>query len=98
MLYLRRMRYLLLTTSLLIAAIVSFAGTITCSTTSLYNFGNVYPYHSSTIQRYTVSGSSLTADLVLTADNGFEVSLDYLHGYGKSITIVPSSGSIRQSP
>lgn len=72
----------------------SFAGTITRSSASLANFGNVYPFHSSTSLRYTVSASSLTADLIITADNGFEVSLNYAYGYSKTIGITPASGTV----
>lgn len=71
-----------------------WGGTITCSVSSLANFGNVYPFHSSTSQRYIVSGNTLTSNLLVTANNGFEVSLTYTHGYSRSITLVPVSGSI----
>lgn len=78
---------------LLFAGIVD-AGTITSSTASLPNFGNVYPFHSSTSQRYTVSGTALTANLVVTASAQYEVSLTYGFGYSGSITIVPTSGTV----
>jgi len=84
----------LLTISLLAASVVAFAGTVTRSSSSLSGFGNVYLYHSSTSQRYTVSATSLTADLVITAPNGFEISLNYKYGYSKSVTIVPVSGTV----
>lgn len=70
------------------------AGTITSSIASLPNFGNVYPFHSSTAQRYTVSGTALTANLVVTASAQYEVSLTYGFGYSGSITIVPTSGTV----
>ena len=79
---------------LLLLSLNVLAGTITQSVSSLYNFGNVYPFHSSTSQRYTVSGSSLTADLIITASSNFEVSLTYGYGYSKSITLSPSSGTV----
>jgi endonuclease I len=78
---------------LLFAGIVD-AGTITSSTASLPNFGNVYPFHSSTSQRYTVSGTALTANLVVTASAQYEVSLTYGFGYSSSLTIVPTSGTV----
>jgi endonuclease I len=86
-------RYLATLVLLSISAIL-YAGTITKSVSSLYSFGNVYSYHSSTSQRYTVSATSLTATLLITADNGFEVSTTYLYGYSKSISITPISGSV----
>jgi endonuclease I len=82
------------TVILLLLSLNVIAGTITKSVSSLYFFGNVYPFHSSTAQRYTLSATSLTANLVITADNGFEVSTTYGYGYGKSITLTPASGTI----
>jgi endonuclease I len=72
----------------------SYAGTITCSVSSIPNFGNVYPFHSSVSQRYTVSASALSANLVITADSNYEVSLTYTHGYSQSISLTPSAGNI----
>lgn len=77
--------------------IVSFrlqAGTITRSVSSLPGFGNVYPFHSSTSLRYTVSGTSLTSNLVISADSNYEISLNYLEGYRQSISITPTSGTV----
>lgn len=79
---------------LLLFAVMVNAGTITTSTASLPNFGNVYPFHSSTSQRYTVSGTALTANLVVTASAQYEVSLTYGFGYSSSLTIVPTSGTV----
>ncbi len=45
-------------------------------TQSLIDFGNVDSNTSSASQSYTVSGTSLTEDIVVTAPNQFEVSLD----------------------
>ncbi|MFN5921929.1 MAG: endonuclease [Bacteroidota bacterium] len=70
------------------------AGTITCSISSIPGFGNVYPFHSSTSLRYTVSGTALTSNLVISADSNYEVSLSYLQGYRQSISITPASGSV----
>jgi endonuclease I len=78
----------------LFIALPIFAGTITQSVSSLSNFGNVYPFFSSTSLRYTVSGASLTSNLIVTADNGFEVSTTYSLGYSKSLTLVPISGTV----
>ncbi|MES2560809.1 MAG: endonuclease [Bacteroidota bacterium] len=69
-------------------------GTITQSVSSFYNFGNVYPFHSSTSQRYTVSGTALTSNLLITGDGNYEVSLTYGYGYSKSITLTPTSGAV----
>jgi endonuclease I len=74
------------------------AGTISTSVSSLSSFGNVYAFHSSTSLRYTVSGNSLTANLVITAPAGFEVSLTYGYGYTKKVTIAPVGGTITAVP
>lgn len=92
--YICRVRLFFPTFILCLFCLNGLAGTITRSATSLFNFGNVYPFHSSTPQRYTVSGTALSANLLITADNGFEVSLSYASGYCKTITLVPSAGTI----
>lgn len=46
------------------------------------------------IQQFTVSGSNLTADVVATAQAGFEVSLSAASGYGSSLIIPSSNGSV----
>ncbi|WP_207895922.1 lamin tail domain-containing protein [Hymenobacter gummosus] len=43
---------------------------------------------------YNVSGSNLTADLVVTAPTNFQVSTSSTSGFGSSVTLTPSSGSI----
>jgi endonuclease I len=82
----------LLTIICLIAVNQLFAGTITSTVSSLPSFGNVYPFSSSTALRYTVTATALTSNLVITADNGFEVSTVFGYGYSKSLTIVPQVG------
>jgi endonuclease I len=57
-------------------------------------FGKVYPFHSSTSLRYTVSGAALSSDLVITAPAGFEVSETYGYGYTQAIRLIPVSGSV----
>ncbi len=81
---------------LLLSAITQFCigGTITIGSGSISSFGNCYPFHSSTAQRYTVSATALTANLLITAPNGFEVSLEYKQRYSSSVTLVPVSGNI----
>lgn len=81
-------------TLLLLLSFTVLAGTITQSVSFLYNFGNVYPFHSSTSQRYTISASALTSNLTIAGDNNYEVSLTYGYGYSKNITIIPTSGTV----
>ncbi|RYE12593.1 MAG: hypothetical protein EOP51_31280, partial [Sphingobacteriales bacterium] len=45
-------------------------------------------------QGFTVSGSNLTANLIITAPNGFEVSKDNGVTYGVSTSITPVSGTV----
>ena len=48
----------------------------------------------STQQSFTVSGANLTANLVVTAPTGFEVSTSSGSGYGSSVSLPPSSGTV----
>jgi hypothetical protein len=43
---------------------------------------------------FTVHGNFLTADLLLTAPNGFEISLQQSTGYSNSITLPQTGGSV----
>ncbi len=45
-------------------------------------------------QSYTVSGTNLTANLVVTAPTGFEVSTASGSGFGTSVSLTPSSGTV----
>lgn len=70
------------------------AGTISTHVTSLPSFGNVYLYHSSTSLFYYVSGTSLTANLIINAPENFEISLNYSYGYSSTIMLTPIGGNI----
>lgn len=48
----------------------------------------------SAAESFTVAGSSLTADLTVTAPAGFEVSESSGSGYASSVVLTPSSGSV----
>lgn len=43
---------------------------------------------------FSVSGSSLTANITVTAPSGFEISTSPGSGYSSSLTLVPSSGTV----
>lgn len=47
-----------------------------------------------TAQNFTVNGSNLTASLIVTAPTGVEVSLSSGTGYGSSVSLTPSSGTV----
>jgi endonuclease I len=85
---------LLFSILLLIISFCCEAGTIVVSAASLPTFGNCPIYFASDAQRYTISGTALTANLVITAPEHFEVSINYTFGYSSSLTIVPSTGSV----
>jgi autotransporter-associated beta strand protein len=48
----------------------------------------------SAAQPALVSGSALTANLVVTAPAGYELSLDELTGYGPTLTLTPFGGDV----
>ena len=45
-------------------------------------------------QSFTVSGSNLSANLVVTAPTGFEVSTTFGSGFAGSVSLTPSSGTV----
>lgn len=65
----------------------SIAGTLTTSVSSLNNFKECYVNHSATAQWFTVSGSSLTGNVVVTAPENYEVSTDLNRFYSRTLTI-----------
>ena len=48
----------------------------------------------SAYQSFSVSGNALTADITVTAPTGYEVSLSAGSGYGSTVNLTPSSGSV----
>lgn len=64
-------------------------------TGSLSDFGNVAVGANSAEQTFSVSGSDLSADLVVTAPStDFQVSLSSGSGFGSSVAIAPSGGTV----
>lgn len=83
------------TTSPLIGNETTAAGpSLTVSTTSLTDFGNVCVGTLSSNETFTVEGSNLIADLVVTAPSEFQVSLASGSGFGSSVTISPTGGTV----
>jgi hypothetical protein len=58
------------------------------------NFGNVVAGGSSAEHTYVVSGTNLTANLVVTAPSDFKVSTTSGAGFGSSVTLTPASGTV----
>jgi hypothetical protein len=61
---------------------------------SLPDFGSVVINTTSTPQSFTVSGSNLTADILLTAPTGFEISKSSGSGYQSSLNLTQSGGTV----
>jgi hypothetical protein len=58
------------------------------------SFSNTAIGATSAEQTYQVSGSNLTANLVITAPAEFQVSTTSGSGFGSSVTLTPSSGTV----
>ena len=69
---------------------------LSASPTSLA-FGNVTVNTISAEKTYVLTGSNLTADVTVTAPAGYEVSKTSGSGFGTSVTVTPSSGSVNQT-
>jgi|GEM_PF-4891246 len=68
--------------------------TITVSTTSLSDFGSLQVGANSTPQTYTISGSNLIANIAVEAPSGFQVSTNSSSGFGSSLTLTQSGGTV----
>lgn len=66
---------------------------ITISVNSLNAFSTYLGIPSST-QNFSVSGTNLTANLIVSAPTHFEVSLNTTSGFGSSVSLSPSSGTV----
>ncbi|MES2690298.1 MAG: endonuclease [Bacteroidota bacterium] len=83
------MKKLLFLTAVL-SVFQSIAGTITTSVGNLYNFKECYVNHSATAQWFTVSGSGLSANVVITAPDHYEVSTDLNKFYSQTLALTAS--------
>ncbi len=72
---------------------VNSCSLITPSTSSLTAFTACTNVASSE-QSFTVIGSDLTADILVTAPTGFQVSLNSGSGFGSSVSLTQSAGSV----
>ncbi len=81
--------------NLLIPGLVAYtnAPTITVSTSSL-NLGTTTQGTAGDSQSFTVSGSNLTADIILTAPTGVELSDDGGTSYSSTLDLVESGGTV----
>ncbi|NOQ27124.1 MAG: T9SS type A sorting domain-containing protein [Bacteroidales bacterium] len=60
----------------------------------LTDFGTLEVGNSSLEQSFTVSGTDLADDIIITAPTGFEMSLTSGSGYLSELTLSPSSGTV----
>ncbi len=61
------------------------------------SFGNVTVNSISSEQSYTVAGYDLTDDLVITAPGDFQVSTTSGAGFGPSVTLAQSGGTVAET-
>ena len=74
-------------------SMTSISAVLTASTSSLSNFTSC-ANNPSIGQSFTVSGTNLSGNLVLTAPTGFEVSLSQSSGYASSVSIAPTNSAV----
>ncbi len=84
----------ILSLSLLCFTVYAYAGTITTNVSSLFNFKDCYLNHSATPQWFLISATGLSANLVVTAPDHFEVSTDLNKFYSKTLTLAQGGGSL----
>lgn len=76
-----------------VTPVVIIVGTVTGNITACVGTASVNP----DIQQFTVAGSSLSADIIATAPQNFEISLTASGGYGTSVTLPQSSGTVNST-
>lgn len=67
------------------------------SSTSSINFGSVQVNTASTTQSYTLIGTNLTANVRVTASNGFEIATSPQDNFGSVLVFSPSNGSLTET-
>jgi hypothetical protein len=78
----------------LLAGTLGAIPSISVSQISLPSFGNVNVGSTSGEQSYTVSGSDLSDDILVTPPTGFEISTTSGSGFGNSLTLSQSGGVV----
>ncbi len=73
---------------------IAAAPLITSAPTSLSGFTYIQGAGPSAEQTFTVSGSDLTNDIVITASANYEISTTTGAGYTSPITLIPAAGSV----
>ena len=78
--------------------VVTNAGSITLGTTTLNGFGYNVGSGTSTAQSFTVSGTYLTSNIIITAPTDYEICLTLGGTYSSTIPLTPSGGSVTSIP
>jgi hypothetical protein len=68
--------------------------TVTASVSTLTSFGNIVQGATSGEKTFTAAGVNLTSAITITAPAGFEVSKTTGTGFGSSVTLTPTSGTV----
>jgi len=92
---------LVVRTSTCQSAVVSFTLTIVSggiTTTGTLNTFQTCAGTASAAQSYNVSGTGLTANLIVTPPTGYEVSLSAGSGYASSLSLTPTTGTVASTP
>ncbi|TAE85080.1 MAG: T9SS C-terminal target domain-containing protein [Bacteroidetes bacterium] len=79
---------------LLFFTVYAYAGTITTNVSSLFNFKDCYLHHSTTPQWFLINATGLSANLIVTAPEHFEVSTDLNKFYSGTLTIAQGGGNL----
>ncbi len=77
-------------------ATLASSPTITVSAGSI-GFGSLVNGSTSSASNYTVSGLNLTANITVTPPSGFEVSTSSGSGYGSSLVLTQSAGTVNST-
>ena len=70
----------------------------TITTVGTLSAFSAFPGVASAVQSYTVSGSNLAGDIVITAPADFQVSTTSGGGFGSSVTLIQIGGTVAATP
>lgn len=78
--------------------VASITPTINLSPTALSGFTYVFGAGPSAVQNFAASAANLSANLLLSAPTNYEISTSSGTGFGSSITLTPTSGTVASTP
>ncbi len=77
---------------------IAAASSPTITIGSITGFGNQCVNTTSSEKYYNISGANLTADIVVTAPTGYQISTTSGSGFGSSVTLTQVSGTVSSTP